>query len=118
MKVIEMELGEPDRSGRRRPIPIEGSEFIQEIDSVALAVGYWPDPLLGEKTPDLKTHKWGLIMTDAESGATSREGVFAAGDNVHGPDMVITAIRDAHKAADSIHAYLNAETIEWIAAEG
>jgi glutamate synthase (NADPH/NADH) small chain len=115
MKVIKMELGEPDRSGRRRPVPIEGSEFIQEIDAVALAVGYWPDPLLGEKTPNLQTHKWGLIRTDENSGATSREGVFAAGDNVHGPDLVITAIRDAHRAAESIHAYLNSESIEWVA---
>ncbi len=115
MKVIRMELGEPDSSGRRRPVRVEGSEFIQEIDSVALAVGYWPDPFLSEKTPDLTTHKWGLIQTDEEIGATSREGVFAAGDNVHGPDMVITAIKAAHNAADSIEAYLNSEPIEWVA---
>jgi glutamate synthase (NADPH/NADH) small chain len=115
MKVIKMELGEPDRSGRRRPVPIEGSEFIQEIDSVALAVGYWPDPFLSEKTPDLTTHKWGLIKTDEEIGATSREGVFAAGDNVHGPDLVITAVETAHNAAESIEAYLNAKPIPWVA---
>ena len=113
MKVIRMELGEPDSSGRRRPIPIEGSKFIQEVDTVALAVGYWPDPLLGKKTPDLATHKWGLILADEGNGATSRPGVFAAGDNVHGPDMVITAIATAHTAADSIQAYLNNQPIEW-----
>ena len=113
MNVICMELGEPDRSGRRRPIPIEGSEFIQDVDTVVLAVGYWPDPLIGEKNPDLETHRWGLILTDEEVGATSREGVFAAGDNVHGPDMVITAIATAHKAAESIEAYLDREPIEW-----
>jgi glutamate synthase (NADPH/NADH) small chain len=81
MKVIKMKLGEPDSSGRRRPVPIEGSEFIQEIDNVILAIGYWPDPFVGEKTKDLATHNWGLIVTDKEVGATSREGVFAAGDN-------------------------------------
>jgi glutamate synthase (NADPH/NADH) small chain len=114
MKVIRMELGEPDRSGRRRPVPIEGSEFIQEIDTVALSVGYWPDPLLGEKTEGLATHKWGLIVADEEYGATSRTGVFAAGDNVHGPDLVITAIAAAHTAADNIHRYLAGELVDWI----
>ena len=113
MKVIRMELGEPDQSGRRRPLPIEGSEFVQEIDNVILSVGYWPDPLMGDTTPELATHKWGLILADEEIGATSREGVFAAGDNVHGPDLVITAIAGAHKAANSIHAYLNDQPIVW-----
>jgi glutamate synthase (NADPH/NADH) small chain len=113
MKVIKMKLGEPDSSGRRRPVPIEGSEFIQEIDNVILAIGYWPDPFLGDKTPDLATHKWGLIVTDEEVGATSREGVFAAGDNVHGPDLVITAIAAAHRAAESMDAYLNGTEVKW-----
>ncbi len=106
MKIIKMELGEPDKSGRRRPIPIAGSEFIREVDTVVLAVGYWPDPLLGEKTEGLETHKWGLIKADENSGATSKDGVFAAGDNVHGPDLVITAIASAHRAAESIQKYL------------
>jgi glutamate synthase (NADPH/NADH) small chain len=114
MKVIRMELGEPDRSGRRRPVPIEGSEFEQEIDTVILAVGYWPDPLLGEKTDGLATHKWGLIVADEECGATSKTGVFAAGDNVHGPDLVITAISAAHTAADNIHRHLAGEAIDWV----
>ena len=105
MKLVKMELGEPDKSGRRRPVKIEDSEYVVPIDTVVLAVGYWPDPMLGEKTPDLETHNWGLISTD-DYGQTSREGVYAAGDNVHGPDLVITAIADAHKAADSIHKYL------------
>ncbi len=64
MKVIRMELGEPDASGRRRPVPVEGSEEIWGVDTVILAVGYWPDPLLGQKTENLGTHKWGLIVTD------------------------------------------------------
>ncbi len=111
MKNIRMALGEPDRSGRRRPVPMEGSEFVEEIDTVVLAVGYWPDPLLGETTPQLATRKWGLIVADEDTGATTREGVFAAGDNVHGPDLVITAVATAHRAAKSIEAYLKGERI-------
>jgi glutamate synthase (NADPH/NADH) small chain len=112
MKVIKMKLGEPDASGRRRPIKIEGSEFIQEVDTVILAVGYWPDPLLGEKTDNLATHKWGLILADETVGATTRVGVFAAGDNVHGPDLVITAIASAQQAARSMANYLEGQPIE------
>ncbi len=105
-----MELGEPDRSGRRRPIRIEGSQFTKDIDTVILAVGYWPDPFLGDKTPNLESHRWGLIVADEEVGATSLAGVFAAGDNVHGPDLVITTIASAHKAAESIQAKLTGIT--------
>jgi len=112
MKVIKMELGEPDSSGRRRPVPIEGSEFIMDVDTVVLAVGYWPDPFLGKKTENLATHKWGLIVANEEVGATTHAGVFAAGDNVHGPDLVITAIASAHKAAGSIEAFLRGEEVE------
>jgi len=113
MKVIKMKLGEPDASGRRRPVPIEGSEFIQETDNVILSIGYWPDPYIGDRTENLATHKWGLITTDEEVGATSRQGVFAAGDNVHGPDLVITAIATAHRAAERIDAYLSGTQITW-----
>jgi len=112
MKVIKMELGEPDSSGRRRPVPIEGSEFIQEVDTVVMAIGYWPDPFVGKKTPELATHKWGLIVADEAVGATTRPGVFAAGDNVHGPDLVVTAIATAHRAAESIEAYLRGEPVK------
>ena len=94
-------------------MPIEGSEFIQQVDNVILAVGYWPDPFVGEKTADLATRKWGLISVNNGTGATSKQGVFAAGDNVHGPDLVVTAIAGAHKAADNIHAYLSGEAISW-----
>jgi glutamate synthase (NADPH/NADH) small chain len=69
---------------------------------------------MGETTPDLATHKWGLITTDENIGATSREGVFAAGDNVHGPDLVITAIAAAHNAAASIEAYWDQQSIDWV----
>lgn len=112
MKLVRMALGEPDSSGRRRPEPIEGSEFVQEIDTVVLAIGYWPDPFLGEKTAGLDTHQWGLIVADEEVGATSREGVFAAGDNVHGPDLVATAIAGARKAAESMASYLERKRVE------
>ncbi len=111
MKVIKMELGEPDSSGRRRPIPKEGSETVEEIDTVILAVGYWPDPLMGKTTPNLATRKWGLLVANEETGATTREGVFAAGDAVHGPDLVVTAIATAHKAAANIDRYLRGETV-------
>lgn len=116
MKVIKMALGEPDSSGRRRPVPMEGSEYVQAVDSVVLAIGYWPDPLIGKTTENLTTHKWGLILANEETGATTRPGVYAAGDNVHGPDLVITAIATAHKAADSIHAYLCGEPVPVLSA--
>ncbi|MFQ6016073.1 MAG: NADPH-dependent glutamate synthase [Anaerolineae bacterium] len=106
MECIRMELGEPDASGRRRPVPIEGSEFTVEVDTVVLAIGFWPDPLLGETTPGLETKKWGLIIADEETGRTSKEGVFAAGDNVHGPDLVVTAMAAARKAAAAMDEYL------------
>ena len=106
MECVRMRLGEPDESGRRRPIPIEGSNFTMEVDNVVLAIGFWPDPLIGETTPGLKTHKWGLIVVDPETGATSREGVFAGGDAVRGPDLVVDAMADGHRAANSIHKYL------------
>jgi len=106
MECIKMELGEPDDSGRRRPVPIDGSEFTMEVDTVISALGYWPDPLLGETTPGLETHDWGLITIDEESGATSRENVFAGGDDVLGPNLVVTAVAQAKVAAAAMHEYL------------
>jgi len=106
MECVRMELGEPDESGRRRPIPIAGSEFTQEVDTVVLALGFWPDPLIGETTSGLKTHRWGLIVADEETGRTSRKEVFAGGDNVHGPDLVVTAMAAGMRAAEAIHDYL------------
>jgi glutamate synthase (NADPH/NADH) small chain len=101
-----MELGEPDKSGRRRPIPIAGSEFEYEVDTVVLALGYWPDPLIGESTPGLQTHDYGLISADSSTGSTSRLGVFAGGDNVTGPDLVSTAAAAGIRAARAIDEYL------------
>lgn len=106
VECLKMELGEPDKSGRRRPVPIEGSNFIVEADTAVLALGYWPDPLIGESTPELETHKWGLIVADPQSGATSRPGVFAGGDGVTGPDLVVTAMVSGRKAARAIDQYL------------
>ncbi|MFQ5616781.1 MAG: FAD-dependent oxidoreductase [Anaerolineales bacterium] len=106
VECVRMKLGEPDKSGRRRPIPIEGSNFIIEASIAALALGYWPDPIISDATPDLETHKWGLIVTDSETGATSRPGVYAGGDAVTGPDLVVTAMVAGHKAARAIDEYL------------
>jgi glutamate synthase (NADPH/NADH) small chain len=106
MECIRMELGEPDASGRRRPVSVDGSEFVMEVDTVISALGYWPDPLLGESTPGLRTHDWGLIDIDDATGRTSRDGVFAGGDDVLGPKLVVTAVAQARVAADAMHTYL------------
>jgi glutamate synthase (NADPH/NADH) small chain len=108
VECLQCELGEPDASGRRRPVPIEGSNFSVPADTVVLALGYWPDPLLGEATPGLETHKHGLIVADEETGRTSLPGVFAAGDGVTGPDLVVTAMRGGRRAAAAIDEYLRA----------
>jgi glutamate synthase (NADPH/NADH) small chain len=105
VECIRMELGEPDASGRRRPVAIEGSNFIVDADIAVLALGYWPDETIGKSAPDIETHKWGLIVAD-EAQATSKEGVFAGGDAVTGPDLVVTAMRAGRKAAASIDRYL------------
>jgi glutamate synthase (NADPH) small chain len=106
IECIRMTLGEPDRSGRRRPVPIEGSNFIVEADIAILALGYWPDEVISKSTPDLETHKWGLIVIDRETGATSRPGVYAGGDAVTGPDLVVTAVSAGRRAAAAIDTFL------------
>lgn len=108
VECLRMELGEPDESGRRRPVAVEGSNFLVEADTAILSLGYWPDPLIGETTPGLETHDWGLISVDPRSGATSRPGVFAGGDDVTGPDLVVTAMRAGRTAAAAIDQYLRA----------
>ena len=108
VECIEMRLGEPDEKGRRRPVPVENSNFSVACDTAILALGYWPDPILGKTTPDLETYNWGLIkVADPESGQTSRTGVFSAGDCVTGPDLVVTAMRGGRKAARAIDNYLS-----------
>ena len=105
MEVIDMELGEPDDSGRRRPVPIKGTEHSFDVDTVIVAVGQGPNPLVQSTTPGLNTTKWGNIITD-ETGLTSRPGLYAGGDVVRGGSTVILAMGDGKRAARSIHEYL------------
>ena len=106
MECQRMELGEPDESGRRRPIPVQGTEFILEVDMVVVAIGTGANPLIPSTTPDLKTNKWGYIIADPETGQTSKKGVWAGGDIVTGSATVILAMGAGRKAAQSIHRYL------------
>ena len=105
LNCIKMELGEPDASGRRRPIPVEGSEFAIEVDTVIPSLGTSPNPLIRSTTPGLDTNKKGCIVT-AENGATSRNAVFAGGDASTGAATVILAMGAGKKAAASIDEYL------------
>ena len=106
LKCIRMQLGEPDASGRRRPVPIPGSEFTIDCDLVIVAIGIGANPLLTKTTPGLKLNKWGYIEAD-ENLMTSIPGVFAGGDIVRGSATVILAMGDGKKAAQSIHKYLS-----------
>jgi len=107
MRLLKMELGEPDDSGRRRPVPIEGSEFEIELDAVVVAIGQSPNPLMREATPGLKTQSWGGIIVDEETGATSIPGVYAGGDAVSGAATVILAMGAGKDAASAMIAYMN-----------
>lgn len=102
---IRMELGEPDASGRRRPVPIEGSEFDMEVDTVIMALGTSPNPLIKSTTPGLDTNRKGCIVT-GEDGSTSREGIFAGGDASTGAATVILAMGAGKHAAASIDEYI------------
>ncbi len=106
IECIRMELGEPDASGRRRPVPIDGSEFLIDVETVVIAIGQGPNPLVPSTTPGLKTSKWGNIIADDDTGATSLDGVFAGGDIVTGAATVILAMGAGRKAARAIDAYL------------
>ena len=106
MECLRMELGEPDESGRRRPVPIEGSEFELQCDLAIVAVGSGANPLLTETTTGLELNKWGYILAQPETGKTTRRGVWAGGDIVTGAATVILAMGAGRKAADSIHEYL------------
>ena len=106
LECIRTELGEPDESGRRRPIPVPGSEFTIEVDLVVIALGTKPNPLVPQATSGLATDPHGCIVADPETGATSREGVFAGGDIVTGAATVILAMGAGRKAAAAIHEYL------------
>jgi glutamate synthase (NADPH/NADH) small chain len=111
MRCTRMQLGEPDASGRRRPIPVPDSEFTTPVDMAIVAVGTTANPLIQSTTPDLETNKWNYIVSDPETQRTSKRGVFAGGDIVTGGATVILAMGAGRKAAKSIHDYLN--TNEW-----
>ncbi len=111
MECIRMELGEPDESGRRRPIPIEGSEFKLDVDIVVVAIGQSPNPLIPQSTPGLEVGKWGNVVADEETGKTSMKGVFAGGDIVTGEATVILAMGAGRKAAKAMDEYLR--TKKW-----
>jgi glutamate synthase (NADPH/NADH) small chain len=106
MKCVKMELGEPDASGRRSPIAIEGSEFVMDVDTVIMSLGTSPNPLISSTTKGLEVNKRGCIVATEETGASSREGVFAGGDAVTGAATVILAMGAGKKAAAGIHEYL------------
>lgn len=106
MECIRMELGEPDASGRRRPVEVEGSEFILDVDCVIMAIGTSPNPLIKSTTEGLETQKWGGIIVEEETGLTSREGVYAGGDAVTGAATVILAMGAGKTAAHAIDEYL------------
>ena len=108
MRCVRMDLGEPDASGRRSPVPIRDSEFDLPVDTVVFAVGQGANPLIRSTTPDLPVNKWGNIVADPESGATNKVGVFAGGDIVTGGATVISAMGAGRKAARAIDAYLKA----------
>ncbi len=106
IECVEMELGEPDESGRRRPVVKEGSEFVLDVDCVIMAIGTSPNPLIKSTTAGLETQKWGGIIADEETGLTSREGVYAGGDAVTGAATVILAMGAGKKAATAIDEYI------------
>lgn len=108
VELIKMQLGEEDASGRRRPIPIEGSEYLLDIDQAIVAIGTTPNPIIAKTTQGLKTGRHGEILVD-ENGQTSVKGVFAGGDIVTGSATVITAMGAGRKAASSIDMYLRGE---------
>ena len=106
MKCVEMELGEPDASGRRRPIVKEGSEFVLDVDTVIMSIGTSPNPLIRSTTPGLDTNKHGCIITNGDDGLTTREGVYAGGDAVTGAATVILAMGAGKHAAKAIDEYI------------
>ena len=107
MKCVKMELGEPDESGRRRPQVIEGSEYELELDTVIMALGTAPNPLISSTTKGLDVNKWQCIVANEDNGATTKPGVFAGGDAVTGAATVILAMGAGKAAAKGIHEYLS-----------
>jgi len=109
MECIEMELGEPDASGRKKPVPKPNSEHVIDVDTVIIAIGQTPNPLITSTTPGLTTQKWGGIIVNEETLATSKPGVFAGGDAVTGAATVILAMGAGKKAAKAIDQYIQSK---------
>lgn len=107
MECLKMELGEPDDSGRRRPVAVEGSEFVLDTDLCIVAVGSGANPLLTAEEPDMKLNRWGNVEADPKTGKTTKKAVWAGGDIVTGAATVILAMGAGREAADSIHDYLS-----------
>ncbi len=107
VECVKMELGEPDESGRRKPVEVKGSEFCIDADIAIVAIGNGANPLIPQTTPDIKVNKWGNITINPDTGRTSKKGVFSGGDIVRGGATVILAMGDGRRAANSIHEYLN-----------
>jgi glutamate synthase (NADPH/NADH) small chain len=105
VELLRYQLGEPDDSGRRRPVPIPGSEYEMTLDTVVVAIGNDSNPLLTGATPGIRTNKWGNIVTDSQ-GKTSMERVYAGGDIVLGAATVILAMGEGRRAAAAINAEL------------
>ena len=108
VELLKMELGEPDASGRRRPVPVAGSEYLMDIDTVVVAIGQRPSPLVPLTAPDLKTRPNRTIVAHDETGATSIPGVFAGGDVATGAATVISAMGAGRRSAAAIHEYIQA----------
>lgn len=109
MRCVKMELGEPDESGRRRPVVVEGSEYEMELDTVIMSLGTSPNPLISSTTEGLEVNKWKCIVADSENGKTTKEGVYAGGDAVTGAATVILAMEAGRAAAKGIDEYLQSK---------
>jgi len=107
VECVKMDLGEPDESGRRKPVEVKGSEFCIDADIAIVAIGNGANPLIPQTTPDIKVNKWGNITINPDTGRTSKKGVFSGGDIVRGGATVILAMGDGRRAANSIHEYLS-----------
>ena len=107
MSCIKMELGEPDDSGRRRPVPIEGSEYILDIDVAVIAIGNGSNPLIHQTSPEIEVNKWGNIIVEPDTMKTTKKGVFAGGDIVTGGATVILAMGAGRTAAKAIDDYIS-----------
>lgn len=106
-KLLKMRLGEPDESGRRRPFPIEGSQLTVPVDTVVVAIGQITSPMIANTTPGLETHpKWGTVLVNEKTAATTKPGVFAGGDATTGAATVILAAGAGRNAAKHIDYYL------------